>query len=182
MRRYPIIVLVMVIPFLLHSNNYIEVTIGAGYTAIDLDSLVEKDENEGSSLTDWDQFSYGVSGQYYFYSLGSIQLGAELMFLHMYWYSVKVPYGSQPIYRDYSVNRFSIAPIVRFNIGKHSSIDLGPVAQFSDSLDMGFFASFNYFLDIFNTVEIPIKLRVDIRDGLVTSVPLTLSTGIQYKL
>ena len=78
----------------LFSINRLEVTVGIGYTAIDFDSLLEKDEGSGTSLDDWDQFAYGVSGQYYFYKSDILLFGTELQLQHMYSYSVLVPSSS----------------------------------------------------------------------------------------
>lgn len=180
MKRYPFLLILLFISFIVISADEVEITIGAGYTAIDLDSLVEKDEIAGTSVEDWDQFNYGISVQYYFFKTGSIHVGSEILYQHLYWYSVRVP--TVPYPREYSVDQVSLSIITRFDVKKNSAIDVGPVFTFANETELGFFTAFNYFLTNFDFAEIPIKLRIDVRNGKEVYFPISLSTGVLFEM
>jgi len=169
-------------PFIGISQNSFELTGGAGYTAIDIEELVEQDEVKGTFATDWGQASYGISGQYFFAAKGNIGFGAELMYQYWYWYNVSVPFGTQRIFREYSVSAFKVTPIVRFGTNSSFAFDIGPEINFSDGIILGILLSANYNIRISDNIEIPIKVRVDIIDQIVVAVPITLNTGIRIKL
>lgn len=182
MKRYPLIIILFLLSLLIYSADHIEITLGAGYTFIDIDRLVEKEEAEGTSVTDWDQLNYGINLQYYFYDVSFLHLGAEIDYQHLYWYSVKIPYGSQFISREYSVDSLSISTVVRFDTGLNSTIDIGPVFTYYNGPNLGFFASINYFFSIFESMDIPIKLRFDIRDGKEIYYLVSLNSGVSFDL
>lgn len=75
----------MAFPFLIYSQSSIEFTLGAGFTAIDIEGLVEKDEIGGAVAPDWGQASYGLSAQYFMEPKGNVSFGAELMYQYLYW-------------------------------------------------------------------------------------------------
>lgn len=178
MRRYPILFIMLLLSFVAFSNNFIEVTIGAGYTFIDLDTLVENDENEGAILRDWDQLNYGISIQYFYFHSGSIHIGTELLYQQLYWYQVKIPYGSQPIIREYNVAGISGSVPVRVDLGNNLSVDVGPMITFLNLPNFGLFSSINYLVPLSNDILIPVKLRMDIRNGLEPYLPISINAGV----
>lgn len=168
----------------LFSINRLEVTVGIGYTAIDFDSLLEKDEGSGTSLDDWDQFAYGVSGQYYFYKSDILLFGTELQLQHMYSYSVLVPSSSYLYNRYYTVNVLSLSPIVRYIIKDETTIDFGPVLtiDFSENIGAGVFVAYSHFFILSEEIIIPLKIRLDIRSGTEVSFPIIISSGMVIAL
>ncbi|MEQ9403381.1 MAG: hypothetical protein RIM99_07350 [Cyclobacteriaceae bacterium] len=163
------------------AQNQLDITIGAGYTAVDLDALIEKDEVSGTSLLDWDQFNIGFSAQYFFLATNSFQLGAEIMYQHQYWYRVLVPFGSTPIDREYTVTTTRITPVFRFGEGNFA-FDVGPEFNFSDGLQLGLMLSANQYIPINDKIDIPVKGRIDIINGIVLTVPISINTGVRIKL
>jgi hypothetical protein len=165
----------------LHAQEKLEITIGAGYTAIDLDKLILEDEIANTRLDDWDQTNYLVSVQYYFTEIGDITFGIEAAYHYLYWYQVRVPFGPSPIIRAYDVSAFRLAPMFRFG-GENANLDLGPTFNFSDDFNPGIVISGNKFFPVSNKIDIPVKLRLDIASGIVIYSPISLSAGIRVKL
>lgn len=174
----------MTLSISLYSVSRLEIAVSVGYTSINFDSLLEKDEGSGTTLDDWDQFTYGASAQYYFYQKERLLFGAELQLQHLYSYSVLVPGFSSASTRYYSVNVVSMSPIMRYVIWDETSVDFGPVLMidYDDNVDLGLFVAFSHFLVLSETTIIPLKLRLDIRGGTETSVPITISSGVVLAL
>ncbi len=164
-----------------YAQNQLDITIGAGYTAIDIEALVEEDEVSGTVATDWDQFTAGLSAQYFFLSTTSFQFGVEAMYHYLYWYSVRVPFGSQDINREYTITTFRITPIFRFG-SETFAFDVGPEINFSDGTEIGLMLSANRYIPINDKIDIPIKGRLDIINGIVVTVPITLHAGVRIKM
>jgi hypothetical protein len=181
MRKRLLIPIVSLLAFTGLSQS-VEFTLGAGATLIDVETLVEKDEVRGTTATDWGVFSGGVSAQYFFASKGNIVLGAELMYQHLYWYQVRIPYGMQFINREYSVSAVRIAPILRFGGENNFVFDIGPELNFMDGVAIGLLLSANYFFPVSDKINIPVKLRMDVINGTVVTVPVTLHGGVRIKL
>lgn len=168
--------------FLLQAQNSVEFTIAYGYTAIDIEELVDIDENPNSSATDWNNENIGFSGQYLFASSGKIGFGAELMYHHLYWYSVRVPYGYQPIYREYSVSTMRLTPFARFGYDQAMCLDAGLEFNFMDPLRIGLMLSGNYYVPINETIDLPIKLRFDIINNIVLTTAISVNLGLRFNL
>lgn len=149
MKKHFLISVLAIIPFISFSQNTIEFTLGAGVTVIDIEKLVEQDENTGTVATDWGTTNIGLSGQFFFTTFGNVVFGGELMYHYLYWYSVRVPYVPNPIYREYSISTFRITPIFRFGGSNAFNFDLGPEFNFSDGVSIGILASANYNIAIF---------------------------------
>ncbi|WP_420315923.1 hypothetical protein [Ekhidna sp.] len=164
-----------------YSQQQLDITLGAGYTAIDLDKVVEKDEVSGTRLEDWDQANFGISAQYFFTSFGEVQFGLEAMYQHLYWYRVIVPFGSTPIDREYTITAGRISGIFRFG-SENASFDLGPTLNFNNGTQLGLMLSGNKYFPIADNIDIPLKLRIDVIDGIVVYAPISLNTGIRVRL
>jgi len=175
-------VLVFLIPIVSYSQRSIEFTLGAGVTIIDIEKLVLLDENIGSEALDWETTSFGISGQYFISTSENIAFGGELMYQSLYWYSVRVPYVPNPIYRDYSISTVRITPIIRMGGANAFNFDLGPEFNFSDGLSIGVLASANYNIAISDKIDIPLKLRLDIMNQIVTTIPVSINVGVRIKM
>ena len=176
------ILLLTILPSVGFSQKSAEVTVGIGYSALDVEGIVEIDEIKNTEATDWGQFSGGVSGQFILPLTGNIGIGLELMYQHLFWYSVRVPYGSYDIYREYSINTFKFTPLVRFGTTGAMSFDLGPEFNLLYGLKFGALASAGYSISINDKLEIPIKLRIELIDYLKPIFPISLHAGIRYRL
>ena len=182
MIKSPLILLICLLPIAAISQKSLDFTVGVGATLLDLDGLIEKDEVSGSYATDWEVLSIGVSGQYFFASTGSMVIGGELMYHHLYWYQVKVPYGQTDIHREYSVSTVRITPILRFGGDRNFTFDIGPEFNFIDKLNLGLLLSANYYFPLSGKIDFPVKLRIDVINDLVITAPVSLNAGVRIKM
>jgi len=182
MRKSIYFALVFCLPLLGFSQKSIEFTLGAGATIIDIEKLVLLDENTGTEALDWGTTNYGISGQYVVSTSENIAFGGELMYHSLYWYSVRVPYVPNPIYRDYSISTLRLSPIIRFGGTKAFNFDLGPSFNLSDGLALGMLASANYNIAISDKIELPIKFRLDIMNQIVLVAPVSINIGVRVKM
>ena len=171
------------IPFFCYSQHSVESTIAFGGTIVDIETLVLIDEIQGTVAEDWGQFNGGLSLQYLYETNKFLSVGLEIMYQHLFWYEVHVPYGTYGLYREYSINAFKFAPILRIGGTGIVALDIGPEVIFSDGAVIGTFMSLNYNIPLSDKLEIPIKARVDYM-GLygVNVFPLTLNAGLRVKL
>jgi hypothetical protein len=182
MKTKVLIFVMVLVPFICCSQRSVELTATIGYTAVNIEGIVEVDEISGTEATDWGQLNGGVSGQLFLASAGDFGFGIELMYHHLYWYSVEVPYGYYDIYREYSINAFRITPIIRYGPDNMVSVDLGPELNFLDGLRVGLLTSINYNLSISDRIYVPLKLRFDIIDYIKPVVPISLNAGVRIKI
>jgi len=172
----------MVLSFNIYAQQSLEISAMLGYTVHDLDKLIEKDEISNTYATDWNEFSYGISVQYIYASLEKIALGGELDYQYLYWYSVKIPYGTSPIYRTYEVGTVRLVPFLRLGSGNFFSFDIGPEINLLNGLNPGLMASGNINIPVTEKLEIPVKARMDLFNNIVLTVPVTLNVGVRLKL
>ena len=99
----------------------VELEAGAGYTVIDIEALAE---GYGEFAQDWDQFMYRFAARAFFGESSGLRIGAEAGYQYFYWYSVRVPYGDYPIYREYSQEGTTVLGMVRLESGR-ALVDLG---------------------------------------------------------
>ncbi len=181
MKTLTILIVSLLISFSGYTQKNTEFTIGAGYTLVDLDKVVEKDEVTGTRLEDWDQFSIGFSAQYFFTTLGNFEFGLEAMYQHLYWYRVIVPFGSTNIDREYTVTTFRITPL--FRMGEENiNVDIGPTLNFNDGLEIGAMISGNKYFPISDNIDIPVKVRLDFMNSIVLVAPVSIHAGIRMEL
>lgn len=165
-----------------YAQKQLDITVGAGYTLIDIEKLVEEDEVSGSSANDWDQFSIGLSAQYFFLETSSFTLGAEAMYQHLYWYEARIPFGSTPFNREYTVTAFRLTPIARFG-SEGFAFDVGPTFNINNGFELGVMMSGNYYIAVTDNVDIPIKFRLDAINGsVVPYAPITIHTGVRIRM
>ena len=182
MRKIGLIVLMLGGWLIAIGQNSLDLTLGVGYTGVDIEGLVEKDEVTGTVATDWGQLNIGVSGQYILNSDRTLSYGAELMYHYLYWYSVRIPYGSSNIYRDYSVGAFRITPMIRYSPGHTFALDFGPEFNFSGGFIFGVLLSANYYIPISDNLSVPLKFRLDFLFDQVITVPVSLNAGVRIKM
>ena len=182
MKQYVCISLLCLLPVAGLSQEAVELTLGIGSTAIDIENLVEKDEIDGTTASDWETFNVGVAGRYFFASNSTFDFGAELMYQYLYWYSVRVPYGSQPIHREYDVSAVRITPILRYGIESNLSFDIGPELNFMDGVNLGLLVAANYVFPLSDAMEIPLSVRLDIMNNIVMTMPVSVNAGIRISL
>ena len=182
MKKTILISIIYLLPLIGFSQNSVEFTIGVGGTIVDIESIVEQDEAPGTFATDWGTTNWGISGQYVYATEGIFGFGMELMYQDLYWYSVKVPYGTQNIYRTYNVSAFKITPIFRIGANNNFSFDFGPELNFIDGLKIGLLLSLNYYLPISDKIDIPLKFRIDIIDYIVVTMPISFNAGVRIKI
>ncbi len=179
-------ILITSIAILLTTNLFaqksIEFTLAYGATAVDLDALVEEDENPGTSVEEWSTENIGFSGQFIFGHSEKIGFGAELMYQHLYWYSVRVPYGSSNIYREYSVSTLRLTPMVRVGLDKPLCLDVGLSFNFMDPLRIGIMFSGNYYIPLNEQIDLPLKLRFDVLNNIVLTTAISFNVGIRVML
>ena len=176
------ILLLTILSSIGYSQKSAEITLGIGFSAVDVEGIVDKDEIANTEATDWGQFNGGVSGQFFIPLTGNIGFGAELMFQHLFWYSIRAPYGYYDIYREYSINAFKISPLVRIGTTSAVSFDIGPEFNFLYGLKLGAMASACYSISVSEKIEIPVKLRMEIIDYIEPIFPISLHAGIRYRL
>ena len=174
--------IVFLMPLVGYSQSSIEFTLGLGTTIIDIEKLVEIDENTGTVALDWGTTNVGISGQYFISTSEKIAFGGELMYHSLYWYSVRVPYVPNPIYREYSISTLRITPLIRFGGTNAFNFDLGPELNFSDGVSIGVLASANYNLAVSDKIDIPLKLRLDIMNKIVIYTPVSINVGVRIKM
>jgi len=182
MKKGILISIIYLIPLIGFSQNSVEFTFGAGGTVVDIESIVDEDEVSGTIATDWGTLNWGISGQFIHATKGTLGFGIELMYQDLYWYSVKVPYGTQNIYREYYVSTFKITPILRIGANNNFSFDVGPEFNFIDGLSIGLLLSVNYYVPISDKIDIPLKVRIDVIDYIVVTVPISFNAGVRIKI
>ena len=175
------LIIILLFPSAVLAQKSIELTGHAGYTGVDLDALVEEDEIEGTFVRDWDQFASGGGIQFFFTEANNISIGGEIMYQYLYWYQVRVPFGSQPITREYDVDLIRLTPIARFGSGMFA-FDAGPEINFIDGVNLGLMLAGNIFIPITEKISIPIRARVDVFNYIVLTAPISLNVGIKVDL
>lgn len=111
-----------------------EIEAGRHYTLVDVPRVAEAD---GAIPNGEAHTGHRWSGRAVFGN-ESVRFGAEVSYLYLYWYRVRIPVGIQPLHRDYDVRSVSALGLVRF-AGPDGGIDLGaglgmldaPVGQLS---------------------------------------------------
>ncbi len=150
----------------------LELELAAGVTLVDVEGVAWE---EGAIAEDWSQPSFRASGRALFGADDGLRYGAELGYQSLYWYSVRIPFGSTPIRREYTVTAFSAMAIARKDLGS-TVVDVGAGLALLDepapliSLALGW--------------EIRDRLAIKIRaDGMVASEPtLPVGLGFSYAL
>ena len=144
----------------------VELEAGGGYTLVDVEAVADLD-NE--IATDWGQGMYRFAARVFFAETSAFEVGVEGGYQYLYWYDVRIPYGSTPIYRTYDVDAKTVAGVARFK-GASVTLDVnGGVAFLGDPLLMTG-ASLGWSL----TDKVAIRFRADALLGDEVTVPMGL--------
>jgi hypothetical protein len=137
-----------------------EIEAGGGYTLVNVEGIAEAD---GAIAQEWEQPSYRFAARALFAGSPGLRFGAEVSYQHLYWYRVRIPFGSTPINREYDVTATSAMGLLR--LGSSTTVlDLGAgVAFLEDPVGL---VSFAVGWEVVNRVSV--KLRAD---GLLASEP-----------
>ena len=82
------IALSMALPATAQAQRSLEISLGAGYTAVDVEAAAR---TAGDVANDWNQLLYGGTARLYFAELPTARLGVEVGWYRVYWYEVRVP-------------------------------------------------------------------------------------------
>ncbi len=147
-----------------------EIELGGGFTFVDVEGVADAD---GAVAEDWNQPSFRGSARALFGAEGGIRYGAELGYQSLYWYSVRIPFGSQPIRREYTVTAMSAMGLARLDAGS-ALVDLGAGLAFLDDPAP--------LLSVAVGWEVAERLSIKVRaDGMIASQPtVPLGLGISY--
>jgi hypothetical protein len=107
-----------------HAQVSFEAEAGGGYTVVDVETIAF---NDGANALDWSQPTYRIAGRVLLDRPG-FGFGAEIAHQHLYWYSVRIPFGSTPIHREYDVSGMSAMALARLGVGS-AILDLGAGAS-----------------------------------------------------
>lgn len=152
------------------AQTQIELEAGGGYTLVDVEAVAEAD---GAIANEWEQPSYRISARAFFGPPGETRFGAELGYQHLYWYSVRIPYGVQPIRRDYAVSGASLLGLMRLGAGA-PVVDLGAGLAFPDGAAPALSVGLGWEV----APNVAIKLRAD---GVIDEEPVVpLGVGVSY--
>jgi len=147
-----------------------EIELAGGFTFVDVEGVADAD---GAIAEDWNQPSFRGAARALFGSEGGLRYGAEVGYQSLYWYAVRIPFGSQPIHREYTVTAFSAMGLARLDVGS-ALVDLGAgLALLDDPAPL---------ISVAVGWEVAERLSVKLRaDGIVASQPtLPLGIGISY--
>lgn len=147
-----------------HAQLAFELEAGGGYTLVDVEGIAVAD---GAVAQDWSQPSYRFAGRMLFGGGSGPRFGVEVGHQHLYWYSVRIPYGNTPIYREYDVSATVGMALVRLG-----SVDLGAgLAALDDPVPLASVAV---------GFEVVPRFRVKLRaDGILADEP-TIPVGLGF--
>jgi hypothetical protein len=126
--------------------------------------------NDGANALDWSQPTYRLAGRVMVERSG-IGFGAEVAHQHLYWYSVRIPFGSTPIYREYVVSGTTAMALARLGVGA-AALDLGAGVAFLDEPVGAVSLAVGWSL----VGDLSLKLRAD---GILASEPI-IPIGVAF--
>jgi hypothetical protein len=148
------------------AQTTLEVEAGGGYTIVDVEAVGFAD---GGFAEDWSQPTYRLALRALFGAASGPRFGAEVGYQYLYWYQVVIPYGIQPIRREYDVTATSAMGLLRLG-GEAAVVDLGAGVAFLEdpvgvlSLALGWKVA----------DRVAVKLRAD---GMLAQEP-TIPVGV----
>jgi hypothetical protein len=152
---------------------------GAGLTMVNLAKASGYDE---PILSDWGTFHYKFNVQA-FYKFGLIELGLEVGYNDLYWYSLRIPYGIQTIYRENSVSTMNIYGLLQHVTPSAIFLQAGAgIHVFDEGSALGFMGTVGYDFRLSERLSMPIFLRFDLILGDGTPTPVSLGAGIRYRM
>ena len=153
------------------AQTHFEIEAGGGFTVVDVETVAS---NDGAIAQDWSQPSFRLAGRALFASDSNRRFGAEAAYQHLYWYQVRIPYGSTPITRDYSVSVMKVLGLFRYDMESGTVLELGAGLAFGDTAAPATSVAFGFPV----TPAVSIKVRADAVLYEQPTVPL--GVGISY--
>ena len=150
----------------LSAQPIFEIEAGGGYTIVDVEAVGFA---EGGFAEDWSQPSYRLAARALFNEGPGPRFGAEVGYQYLYWYQVRIPFGIQPIRREYDVTAVSAMGLLRLG-GEAAVVDLGAGLAFLDDPVAVLSAAVGWEV----ADRVVVKLRAD---GMLAAEP-TLPLGI----
>lgn len=151
----------------------------AGSTMVDLVKVTDYDE---PILKNWGTSHYQIKLQA-LYRIGSIEPGVEVGYNDLYWYYLKIPYGTQWIYRERYINTINIYGLLQHTRPNAIFLQAGAgVHFFHDGTSLGFMGTAGYEFRLSEKLSMPVFIRLDLILGDGTPIPLSLGAGIRYHI
>lgn len=151
----------------------------AGTTIVDLVKVTDYDE---PILREWDTFHYQIKLQA-LHKIGSIESGLEVGHNKLYWYYLRIPYGTQWIYRERLINTINVYALLQHTLPNAIFFQAGAgVHFFHDGISLGFMSTAGYEFRLSEKLSVPIFARIDLILGDGTPIPLSLGAGIRYHM
>ena len=149
-----------------------EIEAGGGYTIVDVEAVGFA---EGGFAEDWSQPSYRLAARALFNQGPGPRFGAEVGYQYLYWYQVRIPFGIQPIRREYDVTAASAMGLLRLG-GEAAVVDLGAGLAFLD--DPVAVLSVAVGWEVADRVVV--KLRADGMLAEEPTIPLGIAVGYAF--
>lgn len=151
----------------------------AGFTVVNMTEASGYDE---PILTDSGTFHYKFNLQAT-YKIGLIELGLEVGYNNLYWYSLRIPYGTQTIYRENHVSTINIYGLLQHTRPNAIFLQAGAgIHIFDEGTTLGFMSTVGYDFRLSEKLSIPLFIRIDLILGDGTPIPLSLGAGIRYHM
>jgi hypothetical protein len=167
----------MFAPAELRAQRSIDVFVGAGHTATDVEGWAK------TRLLDWSQFLSDGHAQLFLLGLGPARLGVEAGHSDFMWYEYdSCPNCAQTHYADRYVAATRVLAVAQ--VGSRVFAELaGGVHMFDGFTDLGAYGGFGVRIPLVGRLELPIKARAGIiLDSDEKLIPITLSGGLSYRL
>ncbi|MEM7416907.1 MAG: hypothetical protein AAF389_15475 [Gemmatimonadota bacterium] len=154
------------------AQTVFEVEAAGGYTVVDVESVADLD---GQIAQDWSQPAFRVAGRALFSSDTNRRFGVEAAYQHLYWYQVRVPFGSQPLTYDYNVSVTKVLGLFRYAAESGTALEvgagfaIGDATALASSVAVGFPVSPSF----------AIKVRADA--VLYDQPAVPVSVGVSYR-
>lgn len=148
----------------------LELDIGSGYTAVDLDAVV------GAAVHDYSHRSFAGAARL-FAPMNSRSIGVELGFQHLVWY--QLPENGSTIERNIRSTHVSV--VFRTPLGTHVDVHAGAgIHRIDGGFDFGTNAAVRYRVPVNRTISLPLGLRADAIFAPHIVVPVTATAGLSF--
>jgi hypothetical protein len=164
-------------PAELRAQRSIDIFVGAGHTAADVEGWAT------TTLNDWSQFLFDGHAQAFLLGLGPARLGVEVGHSTYMWYKYNsCPGCVSPVFGETNVAATRVLAIAQF--GSRFFAELGGgMHMFDGYSNWGGYGGLGVRIPLIARLELPVKARA----GFILSsdenlIPITLSAGLAYRL
>ena len=171
------VALLTLIPAELRAQRSIDVFVGAGHTAADVEGWA------ATRLSDWSQFLSDGHAQAFLLAFGPARLGVEVGHSDYMWYEYNYcPNCDSPAYTDRSVAASRVLAVAQFGYRFFAEL-AGGMHMFDGFNDWGAYGGVGVRIPLIGRLEVPLKARGGlILDADQNLIPITLSAGLTYRL